>query len=185
MNKIKLVVLKIMAFGIVLNFFVIEMALAEEVDYRGIVRSLATKYIFSHEEIDRSVHISMQSSISEFLDLTTPVSEIADGPNYFVEFFERAKLSKDSFIQVGERRLRLTCLWVKGSNRSLSSSNNVVLQKMIFTIGDDDCTGPIKDNGEQRWESYIEMIAYRPNKKQLKEGKLVYRGSTFALNLEQ
>jgi hypothetical protein len=154
---------------------------APRMDYRAYVRNLPTEYMFFHEAIDRQYEIKLKIIIADYLDPSTAITYIDEKSP--IEFYERARLAPGSFIDVAGRHLDLTCLWLNGQQNPAEHGGDIFLRRVYFVIDNPDCTGPVTELAEDRWESFLQLNIFNPTVPKLKDGALVLNGSVLSVQL--
>lgn len=151
--------------------------------YRNYSQKLPVVYKLYHEAINQQYIVKAEVHISQFLDQEPIFTDILTGNERIIEFYDRAKLTADSYIDVGGRKARLTCLWINGQVNVSKGESYTFIRRMILVLDNNDCTGPITDLGDDRWDHYLELVVFDPYAPSLKEGNLVLNGGRLSLSL--
>ena len=156
-------------------------------DYRSWTRQLLRDYQFKirrhHGEGQR---LSLKLHLENFLDEVPYVEELQSGETRFVEFFDRVTLKTSSKAKWGNHEVKLTCIWANGRGYGKECKKTQYFQTVYFVLNSNDCTGPITEEGSNRWDSYIKLDHYIFSSKNLKlgsfeKGTFVFKGKIYSL----
>lgn len=149
---------------------------------RAFTESLPREFVLVHQEIDRVDRVRFHLEFGAYLNRSPIMNEFSAGSG-IIEFYDRLHLAENSYFEVGEKRILLSCLWLNGQMNAGRKGPEKFARRLILVAQSSDCKGPKTDLGEDRWDTFVELTIFRPSVPALRDARMVLNGTSLGLAL--
>lgn len=166
--------------------------------YRDLTMRIRKSGVFQYPSVDgKGTQISYQMEVGEPSYAEPKLSDasfdIMDLRKIWRLFWDRVYLKDGSYMQIGEDKIPLTCIWVSGWDNRANGNQTPLVPKVVMRVmlvaNDYTCQGPVRpgwpETGGKKdaWDTYLHFEVKDPTIMLPQDASVRFRGGSFSLIL--